>query len=86
MAQSLPANDKIPDLIAAIKGEFAGIFDDLRLSIWENQFILRKKGKFVLMEDVRIKEVAGWLNLRGYDVKIMPADCMLAGEILLNAA
>ncbi len=73
-------------LLGAMKARFTDIFDDLSVSRAENTYILRKKGRFALIEDVRLKEVAGWLSLRGYAVKIMPDDCRLAGEVLLNVA
>lgn len=83
-ARALPAKSKMPDLLRAVRSAFKDIFEDLSLSTLDNQFILRKKGRFSLVEDIRIQEVADWLILRGYAVKIMPIDYRFSGEILIE--
>lgn len=75
------ANDEV---LTAIKSNFPDILADLSVSKAGNCYILRKKGKFALIEDIRLKEVAGWLNLRGFDARPMDCNTRVLGEILLS--
>lgn len=86
MAASLAANDADQSLLRDMQAEFTDIFADLSLSKAGNTYILRKKGKYALIEDVRLREVVYWLSKRGLDARIMDTQTRVLGETLLEVA
>ncbi|MBQ8436776.1 MAG: hypothetical protein IJX20_03905, partial [Alphaproteobacteria bacterium] len=82
------ATAKAQDLyiLQTIKARFTSIFEDLSLSKAGNTYILRKKGKFALIEDVRLSEVAEWLRAAGLCVQTGDYNSRLAGETLIEEA
>ena len=83
-AQALAAKDADLELLDAMKAKFADIFADLSLSKAGNTYILRKKGKYALIEDVRLREVVYWICARGLDARIMDESTRVLGEVLLG--
>ena len=73
-------------ILQTIKARFTSIFEDLSLSKAGNTYILRKKGKFALIEDVRLSEVAEWLRATGLCVQTGDYNSRLAGETLIEEA
>ena len=73
-------------ILQTIKARFTSIFEDLSLSKAGNTYILRKKGKFALIEDVRLSEVAEWLRAAGLCVQTGDYNSRLAGETLIEEA
>ena len=78
------AKDADLDLLDAMRAKFTDIFADLSLSRAGNTYILRKKGKYALIEDVRLREVLYWLCNRGLDARIMDESARVLGEVLLE--
>lgn len=83
-ASAAAVNEHDRNLLAAMKAQFTDIFADLSLSKTENTYILRKKGKYALIEDMRLREVACWLCTRGLDARIMDTQTRVLGEVLLE--
>lgn len=81
-AAAAKSEDRI--LLGAMKARFTDIFDDLSVSRAENTYILRKKGKFALIEDVRLKEVADWMKSEGIDARILDVNTRVMGEVLIQ--
>ena len=82
-ASSAPNNaDQV--LLRDLQAAFTDIFSDLSLSKAGNTYILRKKGKYALIEDVRLREVVYWLCARGLDARIMDTQTRVLGEVLLE--
>ncbi len=81
-AAAAKSEDRI--LLGAMKARFTDIFDDLSVSRAENTYILRKKGRFALIEDVRLKEVADWMKSEGIDARILDVNTRVMGEVLIQ--
>ncbi len=67
-----------------MRAAFTDIFADLSLSMAGNTYILRKKGKYALIEDVRLREVLYWMMRRGLDARILDPNTRVLGETLLE--
>lgn len=78
------AKSKNQILVDDMRAEFTDIFADLSLSIAGNTYILRKKGKYALIEDVRLREVLYWMMRRGLDARILDPNTRVLGETLLE--
>lgn len=78
------AKDADHDLLDAMRAKFTDIFADLSLSKAGNTYILRKKGKYALIEDVRLREVLYWMMRRGLDARILDPNTRVLGETLLE--
>lgn len=86
MADGAAAKAQDLYILQTIKARFTSIFEDLSLSKAGNTYILRKKGKFALIEDVRLSEVAEWLRAAGLCVQTGDYNSRLAGETLIEEA
>lgn len=84
VAASSAANNADQVLLRDLQAAFTDIFSDLSLSKAGNTYILRKKGKYALIEDVRLREVVYWLCARGLDARIMDTQTRVLGEVLLE--
>lgn len=71
-------------ILEAVKAKFTDVFDDLSLSRAGDTYILRKKGKFALIENVRLVEVAEWLKSAGLQVLVGEHNSRIAGEFLIG--
>ena len=67
-----------------MRAAFTDIFADLSLSMAGNTYILRKKGKYALIEDMRLREVLYWMMRRGLDARILDPNTRVLGETLLE--
>lgn len=71
-------------LLVSMRAIFTDIFEDLSVSKAGNSYILRKKGKFALIEDVRLKEVADWMRAKGLDARVLDVNTRVMGETLIE--
>lgn len=78
------AKTKNQILVDDMRAAFTDIFADLSLSMAGNTYILRKKGKYALIEDVRLREVLYWMMRRGLDARILDPNTRVLGETLLE--
>ena len=78
------AKTKNQILVDDVRAAFTDIFADLSLSMAGNTYILRKKGKYALIEDVRLREVLYWMMRRGLDARILDPNTRVLGETLLE--
>ena len=78
------AKSKNQILVEDMRAAFTDIFADLSLSMAGNTYILRKKGKYALIEDVRLREVLYWMMRRGLDARILDPNTRVLGETLLE--
>lgn len=78
------AKTKNQILVDDMRAAFTDIFADLSLSMAGNTYILRKKGKYALIEDVRLREVLYWMMRRGLDARILDLNTRVLGETLLE--
>ncbi len=78
------AKTKNQILIDDMRAAFTDIFADLSLSMAGNTYILRKKGKYALIEDVQLREVLYWMMRRGLDARILDPNTRVLGETLLE--
>lgn len=78
------AKSKNQILVDDMRAAFTDIFADLSLSMAGNTYILRKKGKYALIEDVRLREVLYWMMRRGLDARILDPNTRVLGETLLE--
>ncbi len=78
------AKTKNQILVDDMRAAFTDIFADLSLSMAGNTYILRKKGKYALIEDMRLREVLYWMMRRGLDARILDPNTRVLGETLLE--
>ena len=78
------AQTKNQILVDDMRAAFTDIFADLSLSMAGNTYILRKKGKYALIEDMRLREVLYWMMRRGLDARILDPNTRVLGETLLE--
>ena len=78
------AKTKNQILVDDMRAAFTDIFADLSLSMAGNTYILRKKGKYALIEDMRLREVLYWMMSRGLDARILDPNTRVLGETLLE--
>lgn len=78
------AKSKNQILVDDMRAAFTDIFADLSLSMAGNTYILRKKGKYALIKDVRLREVLYWMMRRGLDARILDPNTRVLGETLLE--
>ena len=78
------AKTKNQILVDDMRAAFTDIFADLSLSMAGNTYILRKKGKYALIEDMRLREVLYWMMRRGLDARILDPNPRVLGETLLE--
>ena len=71
-------------LLRAIKANFKDIEADLELFRVGNQYGLRKKSKFSLIEDIRAWEVVDWMAAHGIVATYMPDDRHYSKEIIIR--
>ncbi len=84
LAESQAAKPEEQLILQAMKEKFRDIFSDISLSKAGNTYILRKKGKYALVEDVRIREVVYWLCSSGLDARILDCNTRVVGEVIID--
>lgn len=83
-ASSSAANQSDRALLAAMKAQFTDIFADLSLSKAGNTYILRKKGKYALVGEMRLREVVDWMYAKGLNARTIDSETRISGEFLLG--